>query len=268
MHNDSIAMLLNASQPSQVIAYLRATRKLDPEIEALIHVKQDSNHHPEGSAYKHTELVLDIAAEISEREFMTNTENAVLRLAALTHDFGKVTHTQYHPDGRITAWGHPEAGVPIAKAFLERSNVNPLIIAQVLPLVNLHMAWVGFYTPDITSKSVRKLIRKLEPSNLIMLKHLVEADMSGRGGQYYKQGVPQRMYDIMTVADTLDSPTDKYPEPLLSGEDIMELTGITPSPLLGKVKAALYKAQLEGKFKTRADGIFLLLNHVVIAENS
>jgi len=76
------------------------------------------------------------------------------------------------------------------------------------------------------------------------------------------------MYDIMTVAESLDSDVDAYPEPLVSGDDIMELTGIAPSPLLGKVKAALYKAQLEGRFTTRDEGIWILLNHVVIAENS
>ncbi len=269
MHNDSIAMLLSATQPSLVLEFLRGTRKLDPEIEALIRVKQDANHHPEGSAYKHTELVLNIAAEISEREYMTNTENAVLRLAALTHDFGKVTHTQYHPDGRITAWGHPEAGVPIAKAFLERSNVNPIIIAQVLPLVNLHMAWVGFYTPDITSKSVRKLIHKLAPSNLTMLKHLVEADMSGRGGKYYKQGVPERMYDIIRVAEALEAGNeDAYPDHIITGSMIMDMYNIQPSPAVGEIKAALYKAQLEGKFTTVKQGIEYMLGHVVFAQKS
>jgi hypothetical protein len=271
MHSDSLALVLNSRKPSRFIEMLRTTRKLDQEIMNLIGIPQDSEHHPEGDAYTHTLMVLDEAAEISEREYMTNEENAVLRLAALTHDFGKFTHTQVtHSNGvvKITAHGHPEAGVQPAENFLRNSNVNPRIIAQVLPLVKLHMAWVGFYTPDITSKSVRKLIRKLEPSNLIMLKHVVEADMSGRGGIHYKQGVPQRMYDIIKVADTLDDPVDRYPEPLVTSEDIMELTGIKPSPLLGKVKAALYKAQLEGRFTTREQGIFLLLHHVVIAENS
>lgn len=268
MHNDSINMLLNHNKPSEVLEYLRKTRKLDQEINNLIGVLQNSNHHPEGDAYIHTLMVLDEAALISQREYMTATENAILRLAALTHDFGKVTHTQYHPDGRITAYGHPEAGIPIAKAFLERSKINPTIIAQILPLVNLHMAWVGFYTPDITSKSVRKLIRKLEPSNLITLKHIVEADMSGRGGQYFKQGVPERMYDIIKVANGLDDSIDAFPDHLVSGNDIMETIGIDPSPLLGKIKTALYKAQLEGRFTTREQGIFFLLHHVVIAENA
>jgi len=187
MHALQLKHILSAKKPSIHVRYMAERNQLDPEIANLIGVLQDANHHPEGDAFTHTLMVLDEAAEISAREYLTEVENAVLRLAALAHDFGKATHTQYHPDGRITAWGHPEAGVPFAKTFLEHNNVNPTIIAKVLPLVNLHMAWVGFYTPDITSKSVRKLIRKLEPTNLIMLKHIVEADMSGRGGKYFKK---------------------------------------------------------------------------------
>lgn len=268
MHMDNLNSLLIVHEPSAMLKYLMQTRKLDVELEALIGVPQDRDHHPEGDAFKHTMMVMDEAAEISERYRLNERDNAILRLAALTHDMGKATHTQIQDSGKITSYGHPEAGILPATTFMQRSHVNPLIMQEVIPLVNLHMAWVGFAMPDITSKQVRKLIRRLQPSNLQMLTYVVEADMSGRGGKYFKQGVPQRMYDIVAVANSLNDPIDAFPDHLVSGQDIMEATGIEPSPLLGKIKAALYKAQLEGRFSTRADGIFFLLHHVVIAENA
>jgi len=260
-------MILNHNKPSEIIIYLQKTRKLHPEIEALLSVPQDKEHHPEGSAYIHTLLVLDEAAEISARENLNGSDNAILRLSALCHDFGKVTHTQI-VDGKITAYGHPEAGIVPAASFLMRSKVNPHIMTHILPLVKYHMAWVGFYTPDITSRVVRRLVSKIQPTNLYMLSLIVEADMSGRGGKWYKQGLPERMNQILKVASTLNNPVDVYPDPLLSGDDIKHITGIPESPLLGKVKAALYKAQLEGRFTTKDEGTFFLLTHVVIAENS
>lgn len=266
MHPANVRALLNSNKPSRIIERLREYGTLDTEIINLYDVVQDESHHPEGSAYNHTLMVLDEAAEISMRENLNEFDNAVLRLAALCHDFGKATHTQVSPEGKITAYGHPEAGVLPATIFLQRSKVNQFVIQQVIPLVNLHMAWVGFYTPDVTSRSVRKLIRKLIPTTIDMLALIVEADMSGRGGKYYKQGLPQRMRDILDVADTLNSPVDQYPDHLLSGDDIMHITGIGPSPLLGKIKAALYKAQLEGRFTTKEQGILFLLHHIVIAE--
>lgn len=266
MHPETIKTLLRLQKPSTLLQYLRNTRKLDPELEILVNTPQDESHHPEGNVFTHTCMVVDEAAVISCRENLDPFDHAVLVLSALTHDMGKATHTQLHADGRITSWGHAEAGIIPADAFLRRSKVNEMVINSVLPLVALHMAWVGFYTPDITSKSVRKIIRKVLPATLDMLALVVEADMSGRGGKYYKQGLPERMQQILEVSTTLGNPVDQYPDPLVSGDDIIELTGIAPSPLLGKVKAAMYKAQLEGRFTTREEGRFFLLRHVVIAE--
>lgn len=266
MHRDSLNQLITISHPSSILRYLLQTRKLDEEIARLIQVPQDQNHHPEGNAYLHTEMVLDQSADIADREKLSHTDNVILRLAALCHDMGKFTHTQIHEDGRITAWGHPEAGVVPAMNFLVRSNVPEAIIAHVLPLVNLHMAWVGFYTPDITSKAVNRLLKKLQPSNMQMLAYIVEADMSGRGGKYFNQGLPDRMKQIMHVASVLN--VKEYPDHLVSGDDIMAVMQITPSPLLGKIKEALYKAQLEGKFTTREGGLHFLANNIVILKGN
>ena len=267
MHPQVLKHLLQMVRPSQHLSFMYDTNRLDSELSILADIPQDKEHHPEGSAFAHTLMVVDEAVSISHREQLDSFAHAVLVLSALCHDMGKATHTQISAEGKITAYGHPAAGVARARTFLRRSQVTDSVIEWVLPMVDLHMAWVGFYTPDITSKSVKKLIQKAKPASLNMLALVVEADMSGRGGKYYKQGLPQRMKDILTVANTLyDGIENAYPDHLLSGDDIMDATGIEPSPLLGKIKAALYKAQLEGRFTTRAEGILFLLRHVVIAE--
>lgn len=249
-----------------MLRYLADSNKLDPELEALRSIPQDKDHHPEGTALEHTIMVVNEAADISRREGLDSFDNAVLRIAAITHDMGKATHTQIQPDGRITAYGHPEAGIVPATNFMQRSKVSDFVIQQVIPLVNLHMAWVGFYMSDITTKSVRKLARKLHPVTFDMLAYVVEADMSGRGGKYFKQGLPARMQQILDVAKTLNDPVDQYPDPILNGEFLMAYFDIGPSPLLGKIKAALYKAQLEGKFHDRASAWHFLQCCVKIQE--
>ena len=264
MHPEVIKHLLQMDKPSHHLTFMANSYRLDSELYTLIGVPQDVSHHPEGDAFIHTLMVLDEAAEISARENLNAFDNAVLRLSALCHDMGKATHTQIHEDGRITAYGHPEAGVLPAKLFLERSKVNQFVIDNILPLINLHMAWVGFYTPDITSKAVRKLVRKVYPSTLGMLALLVEADMSGRGGKYRKQGLPARMQQILDVESSLSDPVDQYPEPIITGDMIMQIMGIEPSPLLGKIKAALYQAQLNNKFTTVEDGIYFLQHNIRI----
>lgn len=257
MHADSTRLLLTMSVPSGLLQYLQETRKLDPELEILQYIPQQTDHHPEGDVFTHTCMVVDYAARLSTFLGLDEFNNAVLRLAALTHDFGKPATTIVYADGRVTAHDHPAQGVPIAEVFLTRSNIHPDIIACVLPLVREHMAHVGFYTPDITTRAVKRLIQRLNPTTIDMLAWLVEADASGRGGQYYNRGMPARMAEIRNVAYSLD--TVYRPEPLIDGNIIMQLLNIEPSKRLGEIKAAMYSAQLRGELTTIDDAVHFVL---------
>lgn len=262
MNRQLLQAFLTNDLPSRVI---EGMPDMDVEIAALIDTPQQLSHHPEGSAYTHTLMVCDYAAQISMREELGAFENAVLRLAALTHDFGKPATTVVYSDGRVTAHSHPEKGVQPALDFLRRNRVSQVVIDNVLPLVREHMAHVSFYTPDITTRTVKRLMSRLEPTNIRMLGYIVEADASGRGGEFYGQGMPARMKEIIDVANNID--TIIRPDPIVDGETIMQVLGIEPSPLLGKVKAALYQAQLDGKFTDLAGGIDFLRHNIRIEKS-
>lgn len=171
------------------------------ELLDLQDVPQDPNHHPEGDAFQHTIYVVEAAEQIARREGIDGLKYMILINAALTHDLGKASTTVVHEDGRITAYGHPDAGVPLAEAMLNRLTVNQELIANVLPLVREHMAWVGFYMSKITRRAVKRLARRLQPSNIEMWALLVEADMSGRPPK--AGGLPDRAREILDLAREL-----------------------------------------------------------------
>jgi len=50
-------------------------------------------------------------------------------------------------------------------------------------------------------------------------------------------------------------------EPLLTGEEIIKLLNIKPSPLVGKIKKELEKKQIEGVIKTKEEAIKFILNN-------
>lgn len=172
-----------------------------PEVLALKGIPQDANHHPEGDAFIHTALVTDEAIRIATNSNLTGFGIQVLIYAAVCHDLGKVSTTEIHPDGRITAYGHPDESVPIAETLLHRLQVPDDIIAHVLPLIREHMCWVGFYMSEITNRAVKRLARRLLPSSIEMVMLLIEADMSGR--LPLPKGLPQRAYDILIKARQL-----------------------------------------------------------------
>ncbi len=157
----------------------RLDRTLIQEVWDLDGVVQDAKHHPEGDALQHTFLVVEAAENIARRELLRDFESHVLINAALGHDLGKVSTTVIQDDGRITAYGHDEASVPLAKAMFERLDVDEREIEHTLPLIRYHMAHVAFGN-NITQRAVKRLAKKLYPSNIYMWSLLVKADHCGR----------------------------------------------------------------------------------------
>lgn len=259
MNRQNMFDFLSDPIPSNVLWRLRLEDQLDYEIDRLIDVPQDHVHHPEGDAFVHTCMVVDQAAIIAKRERLSNLNSALLRLGALTHDFGKPDTTVIHPDGRITAFGHPEAGVLPAFDFLHRSGIEKRYIPLVQTMIREHMVHIGFNTPDITARTVRRIIQRIAPLSIKMLALLVEADLKGRG-VFHPESLA-RMDEIVHVANNLD--TIHRPDPIISGDVIMRVLNITPSKRLGLIKKELYDLQLSGKITSEAEGIqYLLLNYM------
>jgi len=155
-----------------------------PELAAVRDVEQDPTWHPEGAVHVHLGLAADAAVTIADRMELTGQDREVLVLAAMLHDLGKATHSQHRPDGRITAYGHAEAGARPVRTFLERIGAPEAVIAQVVPIVREHMAPAS--TDRVSARAVRRLAQRLagpagEGPSLTMWAALVEADNAGRG---------------------------------------------------------------------------------------
>ena len=129
--------LLQAERPSLFFETLRDMGQLShwfPEVEALIGVPQEPRFHREGDVWTHTMLVLDHAAALRSRA----QQPFPFMLAALCHDLGKPAATEY-VRGRIHAYDHESAGVPLADALVRRIVGEKAAAAYVRNMVQLHM---------------------------------------------------------------------------------------------------------------------------------
>jgi putative nucleotidyltransferase with HDIG domain len=96
-------------------------------------IHQSPRHHPEGSVWNHTLLVLDEAATRKEQA----TDSRTFMWAALLHDIGKAKTTRIR-DGKITAYDHDKAGAEMAREYL-RDFEDDDFISKTAALIRWHM---------------------------------------------------------------------------------------------------------------------------------
>jgi tRNA nucleotidyltransferase (CCA-adding enzyme) len=97
--------LLQSQKPSigfWAAIELGITKKLWPEIHALIGCTQEYEWHPEGAVDVHTAMVIDEARKLIDD--LPRAKKLAVMLGALAHDFGKPATTKFE-DGRIRSKG-------------------------------------------------------------------------------------------------------------------------------------------------------------------
>lgn len=193
--------LLEAERPSVYLRAMLASGEMAkdlPELAACVGVPQNPVYHPEGDVFEHTMLVVDCAAALRAQ-----AKNPLgFMLSALTHDLGKAIATQVREDGKIVAYGHEVAGLPLCRDLLGRLTDDGALIDYVENMMWLHMR------PNVLAKcrSKKKKTRQLFdlslcPEDLILLSR---ADASGKLDAPYDEEceafLRQRLEDYRRVA--------------------------------------------------------------------
>lgn len=201
-----------------------------PEIQALIAVEQPKEFHAEGDCYRHTLEVLKNAPATIEGA-----------LAALLHDVGKPS-TQEIIDNTIHFYGHEKVGAEMSEAILKRLKFDTDTINKVKKIIENHMR--PFTLVNAEDKAIRKFIREMgnELEDVLLQ---AEADEKG--------SIPNRN-EMSIVKDKIEriknAPVKIESKPILNGNELMELFGITKKdvsklPMIGKASKFLFDLQDE-----------------------
>ncbi|WP_448630406.1 HD domain-containing protein [Cellulomonas soli] len=201
--------------------------------------------------YTHAGLAGDAAARLADEAGLTEDDRAVVVLAALLHDAGKVTHTRHRlmDDGtvKITSHGHDTAGVALARDFLRQIGAPRRLTGRIAPLIKEHMVTASTAHPS--SAAVRRLARRLAPATLAEWAIVVEADKGGRGAASRTGETEPWMAKAATLGVT-HGPQRQ----ILSGAHLIA-AGMTPGPEFGDVLKAASRAQDDGAFEDEAGAL-------------
>jgi tRNA nucleotidyltransferase (CCA-adding enzyme) len=215
-----------------------------PQVAALHGVEQDPGWHPEGDVHVHSGLAAGQAARLADEAGLAGADRFVVVMAALAHDFGKVTHTQRTGD-RITSHGHAAAGASPARAFLSGAGCPEALIARIVPLVREHMCCTG----RPTKPAVRRLARRLVPSTMAELAIVCGADRAGRGDP----SAPNLAVPWLAAAADLRV-TERPAKGILTGDHLIT-AGMTPGPPFRPILAGALAAQDAGEFDDAAGAL-------------
>lgn len=263
-------LLLRARHPSLGLKWLRelgAMEQLFPELNALIDVPQDKEWHPEGDVFVHTALVADRARELIED--LPRAKQVTVMLAALAHDFGKPTTTEF-VDGRLRSRGHEEAGVGPTKTFLERLNIHTLdgydVNTQVVALVRDHLKPGEFFKKrdEVGDGAFRRLARRCE---LDLLYRVAKADSLGRNAddvpreKWFTAEAQEWFIERARELEVEQQP----PAPILLGRHLLEM-GMAAGPRVGEITRAIYEMQLDGRVRNITEAKDAA-NELILASN-
>jgi len=239
---DEFIKIIMSDNPRLGITLLVETGLTDiflPEIPKL-KLEIDEHHHHK-DVYEHTLTVLEQAIALESR---LGGPNLTLRLAALLHDIGKPKTKELIAGGGVSFHHHEVVGSRLCKERMKKLRFDNHIIKDVAQLVFLHLRFHGYGNGEWTDSAVRRYVRDAEEL-LIHLHLLTRADCTTRN-QKKAEGLA-KTYDQLEerIALLMEQEELNKIRPDLSGEQIMDILSIKPSPAVGKAYDFLLELRLE-----------------------
>ena len=210
-----------------------------PEVPKL-KLEIDEHHHHK-DVYEHSLTVLEQAIGLEQR---LAGPNLTLRLAALLHDIGKPKTKQLIPGGGVSFHHHEVVGARMCKERLKKLRFDNHLINDVAKLTFLHLRFHGYGSGEWTDSAVRRYVR--DAGELLTHLHLLtRADCTTRNKK--KAEGLAKTYDQLEkrIEDLMAQEELNKIRPDLTGDEIMQILGIKPSPIVGKAYEFLLELRLE-----------------------
>ena len=250
---DELNKIMKTDQPSRGFVELHRCGLLQliiPELAAL-DIVETRNGKAHKNNFYHTLEVVDNVAKRSD--------NLWLRWAALFHDVGKTRSKRWEPAIGWTFHNHNYVGAKMIPAIFRRMKLPmDAKMKYVEKMVDLHMRPIVIADEEVTDSAVRRLLNDAgdDIDDLMML---CEADITSKNQVRKKQFLENFRIVREKIADLKERDYKRLLQPVIDGNEIMELFHLKPSREVGELKKALKEAVLENIVPNEREPLLALL---------
>lgn len=186
-----------------------------------------------------------------------------LKWSALMHDVGKPSTRAVREDknGRVTFYGHDEVGKKIFTTYAKKSKWSQADSELVGGLISMHMHpfhLCNVLREDVLSPKAALKLSQRAGNNLVGLFLLAMADSLASEGEKKPAEMERELVDLFGVVQKIYeesiAPVVKGPK-LITGLDLIDIFGLRPGPVFGRIMSELEIARVEGVVNSREEAI-------------
>lgn len=250
---DELNKIMKSAQPSRGFVDLQRSGLLNlilPELAALdiVEIKNGRAHK---NNFYHTLEVLDNVAKKSD--------NLWLRWAALLHDIGKTRSKRWDPALGWTFHNHNFLGAKMVPDIFRRlKEPMDMKMKYVQKLVDLHMRPIVIADEVVTDSAVRRLLNDAG-DDIDDLMTLCEADITSKNQVRKRQFLENFRMVREKIADLKERDYKRLLQPVIDGNEIMEMFHLKPCREVGALKQCLKDAVLDNKVENEREPLMQLL---------
>lgn len=258
---DELMKIMHSRRPSigwQLLLDSGLLQLIMPELAAMKRV-DTVNGRGHKDNFSHTLEVLDNVS--------AKSDNVWLRWAALMHDIAKPVTKRWDDKLGWTFHNHNFVGSKmVPRIFRYMRLPQDQKMKYVAKLVELHMRPIALVEEEVTDSAVRRLIHDAG-EDLEDLMTLCEADITSKNREKVKRLLNNFALVREKIADLNIRDEIRLLQPPVDGNEIMEIFGITGSPVIGIIKTAIKNAILDGIIAPNDRDAALELMYKIAAEN-